>query len=185
MNCFNGLNQEENRFKIAVNFVLSHEGGLTKDLRDPGGITNYGISLRFLKAAGLDINADGHIDEEDIKALRKEDAIEIYRNKWWDKYGFERIHSLNVAKKIFDLAVNMGSYWGICILQKAVNYAGYSELEMDGILGIETIAATNVCKDQYLLPSIKEYAIDHYKDIVRKHPELGIFLRGWINRANH
>jgi len=32
-------------FQVALRVVLKHEGRLSNDRNDPGGITNYGISL--------------------------------------------------------------------------------------------------------------------------------------------
>lgn len=36
-------------FDTAVNYVLRNERGLNESKNDRGGITNFGISLRFLK----------------------------------------------------------------------------------------------------------------------------------------
>ena len=36
-------------FNVAVDFVLENEGGLSENPKDTGGITNFGISLRFLR----------------------------------------------------------------------------------------------------------------------------------------
>src|ERR1700733_3263186 len=37
-------------FECALNYVLDREGGLVENADDPGGITNFGISYRFLKS---------------------------------------------------------------------------------------------------------------------------------------
>ena len=39
-------------FADVVAMTLAHEGGLVDDGDDPGGITNRGISLRFLQGEG-------------------------------------------------------------------------------------------------------------------------------------
>ena len=44
-------------FEEAVEFTLFQEGGLVNDAEDPGGITNFGISLRLLLTA---ITGIGH-----------------------------------------------------------------------------------------------------------------------------
>ena len=41
-------------FDSCVQYVLRHEGGLSQDKADPGGITNFGISLRFLREVDAD-----------------------------------------------------------------------------------------------------------------------------------
>jgi len=40
-------NCNEERFQYCVGIILQHEGRLSEDKRDPGQITNWGISLRF------------------------------------------------------------------------------------------------------------------------------------------
>lgn len=60
-------------WKRAADHVLKVEGGYVDDPNDAGGATNWGISLRFVKQSGvdLDIDGDGDIDAEDMKALTK------------------------------------------------------------------------------------------------------------------
>ena len=40
-------------FEDAIPTILRHEGGFNNDPVDAGGATNYGVSLRWLKAQGL------------------------------------------------------------------------------------------------------------------------------------
>ncbi|MBX9704870.1 MAG: hypothetical protein K5Q00_01335, partial [Gammaproteobacteria bacterium] len=40
----------QERYDYAASVVLLHEGKYTDHPADPGGATNYGISLRFLKS---------------------------------------------------------------------------------------------------------------------------------------
>ena len=46
--------------QMAVEIVV-HEGGLSKNKNDRGGITNFGVSLRYARGKGLvmDLNHDG------------------------------------------------------------------------------------------------------------------------------
>jgi lysozyme family protein len=55
-------------FNQAVKVILQHEGGYVDNPNDPGGATNYGISLRFLAdhPESGDFNGDGEVDAEDI-----------------------------------------------------------------------------------------------------------------------
>ncbi|WP_425526518.1 glycosyl hydrolase 108 family protein [Xanthomonas oryzae] len=50
--------------------MLSHEGGYVNDPRDPGGETQWGISKRAYP-------------ELNIRALTRDQAIEIYRRDYW------------------------------------------------------------------------------------------------------
>jgi lysozyme family protein len=181
----------EQRFQYAVDVLLKHEGGFSNDKADPGGATMYGVSLRYLKIAGIDINLDGKIDISDIMALDKAHAIEIYRKNWWDKYGYEKIDDLLVATKVFDLAVNMGAPQAHKLVQRASNtLSSFIEevLVVDGVLGKKSIDALNelwrIGKNDELLLAIKKQASQFYSNLVESKPELAGFLKGWLRRAN-
>ena len=113
-------------FSAAIKTVLKHEGGFVNDPDDPGGATNWGISLRFLKGQGLevgDVDHDGDIDADDILKMSQSDAIAIYRQAFWVKNGYGSFPDHRVAAKTFDLCVNMGPRQAHKILQRAINAA--------------------------------------------------------------
>jgi lysozyme family protein len=58
-------------FDKALALVLRHEGGLVDDPRDPGGLTNCGISQRAYP-------------DLDIRNLKVADIALIYRTDYWD-----------------------------------------------------------------------------------------------------
>ena len=79
-------------FEKAHAFVARMEGGFVDDPADPGGTTNYGVSLRFLKSQGLeagDIDGDGDIDADDIRALTPERAAGVLRRAFWDVFPLD------------------------------------------------------------------------------------------------
>lgn len=174
------------RFNIACDFVLKHEGGFADNKNDPGGATNYGVSLRFLKAAGVDINNDGVVDETDIVALTKEKARTIYKKFWWDEYNYNAIHDLQIARKIFDLSINMGAKSSHKILQRAINEFSEKSIIVDGILGKITLNETNrisIDRPKDLLEEIKQKATHFYIDLCERNKSLHCFLDGWLNRV--
>jgi lysozyme family protein len=79
---------------IAIALVLKHEGGLSEDPADPGGLTNFGISQR----------AYPHLD---IKALTKEEAAAIYRQDYWTP-KMAALDDQRLANCVLDCAVNQG-----------------------------------------------------------------------------
>ena len=161
----------EERFRHAVEFVLKHEGGYVNDPQDPGGETKYGISKRSYP-------------QRDIRNLTREQAIEIYRQDWWDRYGYDRIRSLDVAAKVFDLAVNMGAPAAHRCLQRALHACGQRHVAVDGILGPQTIGAANDVKPRAaLLAALRAEAAAYYRGLVERRPELKRYENGWLNRA--
>ncbi len=177
------------QFINAIGLVLQHEGGFVNDAADPGGATNYGISLYLLQHLGHidgelqgDLNHDGRVDIEDIKALTPEIAAQYYRELWWDKYGYERIISDDVAARLFDMAVNMGGVQAHKLIQRAVNHCG-ELVACDGGLGPVTITAINSVPARQLLAEFSIQCAEFYKGLAVRKPTLGKFLAGWLNRA--
>src|SRR5579859_2797755 len=118
----------------AIAFVMANEGGYADDPRDPGGCTNFGLSLRFMHT--LDI----HYNANDIRLLTPEKAAEIYKQVFW-KPVLEQIHSEEIPIYIFDMIVNVGEANAVMILQRALWAAAkrYQYCMIDGILGSKTI----------------------------------------------
>jgi len=168
-------------FDTAIITVLKHEGLFTNDQQDPGGATNYGVSLRWLKSIGVldgDINHDGEINVDDIKNMTQTDAIRLYHEYWWDKYCYEKIHNQSVSTKAFDLSVNMGSMQAHKCLQRAVRAtAGICLLE-DGVLGEKSFEAVNNANSDILLAAFRSEAAGFYRSLNKPY-----YLEGWLNRA--
>ena len=172
------------KFDYAIKVLLEHEGGLSDDKHDPGGITNFGITIGFLKEFKEDINGDGVIDSYDVRRLTKERAIELYKKHIWDVIGIDRINDTIIATKIFDMGVDIGMYHSIRILQQATNLHAHPALKIDGRLGSLTVNRVN---------SIKEVAMFHndlrslyrmyYVDICKSKPKMKWALHGWLIRA--
>lgn len=170
------------RFDIAIAVVLRHEGYAVDDPRDPGGATNYGISLRWLKTRNKlegDIDKDGQIDSEDIKKMQRSDAIRLYWHYWWQPYGYDRIQCQAIATKAFDLAVNMGAKQSHRCLQRAIRAVkSDTGILEDGYIGPLTLAVVNTLADAPLLAAYRSEAAGYYRSLHKPHYE-----KGWLNRA--
>ncbi|MGN7614128.1 glycoside hydrolase family 108 protein [Magnetococcales bacterium HHB-1] len=172
-------------FERAIDLVLRHEGGFVNDPKDPGGATKYGISLRFLRSLGhelADVDGDGDIDADDIRALSVDGAKDIYRAQFWNRYGYNRIHDQDIATKLFDLSVNMGPKQAHKILQRAL-WAVRHAVKVDGILGGETFGAVQRVRTDLLLVAMRSEAAGFYRSLIIRRPELGKYRRGWMRRA--
>lgn len=176
------------KFETAIPVILNHEGGYVNHKADPGGATNFGISLRFLAdhpEAG-DFDGDGDVDVEDIKNMTVEDAMEVYRKFWWDKYRYGSINDQTIATKVLDFSVNMGAKRAHILLQQALNKAFGLKLSIDGMLGPASFGVINAIEDddeQKLLSAYCDEAWGFYQRLVANKPDLVVFKKGWYNRA--
>jgi len=163
-------------FNAAVAVVLKHEGGYLED-HTTGEISKFGITAEFLRSIGLP-----H-DRDSIRSLTREQAIAIYREHWWEKYGFERLRDQRLATKLFDLVVNLGPQRAVMFLQRALIRCG-AHLVVDGLLGERTIAAANEAPTECVLYHLRALAAEHYRTLVAKDPKYLPYLKGWLERAS-
>jgi lysozyme family protein len=176
-------------FEHAIPIILKHEGGYVNHPNDPGGATNYGISLRFLAEHpdDGDFDHDGDVDIEDIANMTVEDAMGVYRKYWWDAFKYSRINDQTIATKVFDLSVNMGAKRAHILLQTALNNAFSLKLSCDGVIGPATMNVINSVADgdeeQVLLTAYCDAAWDFYQRLITNKPSLGVFAKGWKRRA--
>lgn len=116
-------------FARAMAQVFRYEGGYVNNPRDPGGPTNFGITLATLRAwRGSPVSAS------DVKALTRDEAARIYRQNYWRPVHADDLPP-GVDLCIFDYAVNSGPGRAAKALQSIL---GVTE---DGVIGPETIAA--------------------------------------------
>lgn len=176
-------------FERAIPHILKHEGGWVNHPNDPGGATNFGVSLRFLADYPNvgDFDGDGDVDAQDIKNMTVEQAMMIYKMFWWDKFGYGRINDQTIATKVLDLSVNMGSVRAHKLLQAALNKAFSLRLTVDGILGNASISTINAAMDgdqeQTLLTAYCDEAWGFYQRLIAGNPKFKVFEKGWRNRA--
>lgn len=168
---------QDDNFPYAMSIVFMHEGGLTDDPHDSGGITNFGITLPFLKQ----YNPNATVD--DIKNLTKSDAEKIYRELIWDKYNYQKIEDTQIAAKIFDMSVSIGEYESHVLAQRAINALTRYPIQVDGILGPISFSKINDLAPLYLLNELRDLLKRYYLLVVSKNPEDKVFLKGWLNRA--
>lgn len=153
-------------FDQAIGTVLAHEGGYSFNPSDPGGETNFGISKRAYPNL-------------DIKHLTEAQAEDIYRQDYW---RYDGIQSQDVATKVFDMAVNFGPPTAHRLLQLALQGLGQA-VTVDGILGPQTLSATNAVDPARLLQELRAQGAVRYADIAAGNPGERTFLLGWMRRA--
>lgn len=112
---------------LAMNFddafekLIGHEGKLSNNPADPGGLTCYGISKRAYPG-------------EDIANMTLARAKAIYLRDYWGPAGCDALP--DAAKfQVFDMAVNSGVSAAIKTMQRAIGTTA------DGMIGPETLQA--------------------------------------------
>lgn len=175
-------------FMMAHRFAGKWEGELVDHPSDPGGITNYGISLRWLRSEGLDvgdIDCDGDIDADDIRALTPALAAALFKSKFWDAYRLGELPQLT-ATCHYDCAVNTGPRQATLLTQRACNslVGPYgSKLLVDGLFGPKTRAFLTTNATPKLAETMIALREDFYRDLVARKPKLAVFEKGWLNRC--
>jgi lysozyme family protein len=168
-------------FEKALKFVLEHECVFAKhhygdyafvvseDVpNDTGSLTKFGIDRKSHPGVN-------------IEGLTLEQATEIYRHEYWDKY-----HCADLPWPLslvhFDGCVNMGAHQQVKNLQRVVG------AEPDGAWGPKTKeAALTACSQrapEVVALQVCEQKRQFYVALVKEKPEKGEFLDGWINRTN-
>ena len=190
-------------FAEAVEVVLDHEGGLVNHPDDPGGVTNFGISLRWalrqhvdagdLALEFLDFDGDGDIDADDIRQMGRAGAKNAYLKFFWKPNRYDRIANSQVATKVFDMAVNMGPRQAHKLAQRAVRAAQQIKIADDGVLGRISIEQINTADHHALLAGMRSEQAGFYRglilrnDALRKNghdvPDFSKFQEGWLRRA--
>jgi lysozyme family protein len=89
-------------YDFCIKKVLESEGGYSNDPADPGGPTNYGITIHDYRAY---INPHG--TAHDVKHMSVDQAKSIYRSKYWDAVGGDNL-PIGVDYCVFDYGVNSG-----------------------------------------------------------------------------
>ncbi len=144
-------------FHRCISVILGEEGGIANHRKDPGGLTNYGISQRSYPTLN-------------IAALTLDDAKAIYRRDYWNPIRGDELPS-GLDLLMLDSAINQGVVTAINLLQQALHIAD------DGLLGPQTLAAANSAMPNLLDDFAAERALRY--EFNRNEETFG---RGWYRR---
>mgnify|MGYP006272194217 CR=1 FL=1 len=170
--------------------IVAREGGYVNDPDDPGGATNYGVTIHTMRRLGMDLDGDGRIDAGDVRDLSRDQAVDIFLEHY---YSRPRIASLPEALQpsVFDMYVNAGAN-AVRILQRLLGEMG-EPTAVDGVIGPKTIAAAKAAHAKAPDHIADAYGIarrDYYYSLADRRPSSRKYARrrdggkgGWIVRA--
>ena len=108
--------------------LLAHEGGYTNHPSDPGGPTNFGITIydyrKYVKPSAT---------AADVRAMKLDEAKAIYRAKYW---AAQRCDDLppGVDYSVFDYGVNSGIGRSGKVLRRVVGLPDNTHVVTDEVL---------------------------------------------------
>ncbi|SFT84215.1 holin-associated N-acetylmuramidase [Sedimentitalea nanhaiensis] len=119
--------------------IVAREGGYVNDPDDPGGATKFGVTIHTMRRLGLDLTGDGIVGVADVRALSREQAVDIFIRHYFER---PRIAEMPVALQasLFDMYVNAGGN-AVKILQRMLRDMGYA-VSVDGAIGPQTLKAS-------------------------------------------
>ena len=175
-------------FNIALQELLTFEGGYSNNPADSGGETYAGISRRwnptwlgwsFVDAARKNITNIVTLNAFLLHDVNLQTAVAaFYKQKYWN---FDTIPYQSVANKMFEMEINFGAGSAVRIIQQALVRLG-ARLNLDGSLGPSTLAAIQTQKEPDLLHGLRAYSALARYHLVASNPDQVQFLEGWLWR---
>ncbi|MCT4333518.1 holin-associated N-acetylmuramidase [Paracoccus sp. YLB-12] len=170
--------------------IVAREGGYVNDPDDPGGATNFGVTIGTMRSLGLDLTGDGKVDAADVRALTRAQAEQIFVEHYFRKPRLAELPD-PVQASVFDMYVNAGAN-AVKILQKLVSRMGFPATA-DGVIGPRTIAAVADAAEAAPAHIADAYGIarrNYYYALADQRPASRKYARtraggkgGWITRA--
>ncbi len=170
--------------------IVAREGGYVNDPDDPGGATNFGVTIHTMRRLGLDLDGDGDIDAEDVRRLSRKQAVEIFLQHYFVKPRIAELPAM-LHETVFDMYVNAGAN-AVKILQRLLGEMG-EPVGVDGAIGPQTIAAAARAASKAPDHIVDAYGIarrNYYFGIADRRPASRKYARtraggkgGWIKRA--
>ena len=164
--------------------IVAREGGFVDDPDDPGGATNFGVTIRTMRALGLDLDGDGEIGVSDVRRMTRAQAADIFIEHYFRRPRIDTLPEVLQAS-VFDMQVNAGAN-AVRILQRLLREMGQVELLVSlcyvvflGIIGalmfVESVRALRRTKGGKLPPRRKHNWV-HNLPLKMKFRTSGLYI---------
>lgn len=153
-------------FDKCLKMLLKHEGGFVNHPKDPGGMTNLGVTK-----AVYDKWIGRASTEAEMRALTPKDVAPIYKKNYWDKVRGDDLPS-GADWACFDWAVNSGSGRPAKALQRIVGAT------QDGAIGPQTLKMVASEDPKMIVEKMYDQRQAFYENL----KTFETFGRGWTRR---
>lgn len=177
--------------KVFTETIIPNEGKYSNDKNDSGGETVYGLTRKDDKDWGGWAIVDKYKDKTQLPFTTLQMmAKPYYKIKYWDFMQLDKFPQ-DLAKRLFTIAVNMGRYWAVSFLQRALNVLNhngkdYPDLVADGLFGAKTLNAVLASKNlPNVLEAVKGLQAQRYVALTEANQNLEDFTNGWFNRMRN
>lgn len=170
--------------------IVAREGGFVNDPDDPGGATNFGVTIGTMRRLGIDLTGDGQVTEADVRRLTKAQAVDIFVRHYFQRPHIDALPEA-LQPSLFDMYVNAGAN-AVKVLQRLLTDMGYP-CDPDGSVGPQTIRAAQLAAEAAPNHIADAYAIarrNYYYALADARPASRKYARrrdggkgGWILRA--
>ena len=157
----------KSNFQQSIDAMLVSEGGFSNNSKDPGGMTNRGVTKTVWEGwTGHDAT------EQTMRNLSTADVTPLYKKKYWDAVQGDALPS-GVDYCVFDTAVNSGAGRSIKLLQRSIGVTD------DGFLGPNSLAAILVSD----VGSLIDKYCDARNEFLQSLSTFDTFGKGWTRRV--
>ena len=153
-------------FEHCLKMLLHHEGGFVNHPKDPGGMTNLGVTKKV-----YDAWIGRESTEAEMRALTPADVGPIYKKKYWDKVRGDDLPA-GVDWAAFDWAVNSGAGRPAKAIQRIVGAT------QDGAIGPKTLQAVMDVEPEKIVEGVYDIRQKFYESL----KTFDTFGRGWTRR---
>jgi lysozyme family protein len=155
-------------YDTALARLLVHEGGYSNHPDDPGGPTNFGITLAdYRRYAKPDATA------ADVRAMAVEEAKAIYRRRYWDALRCDDLPA-GIDYAVFDYGVNSGIGRSGKVLRRALGMSDASAKVTDVV-----IAAARAADSRAVIVAICDERLRFLESL----KTWDVFGHGWGRRV--
>lgn len=157
----------KDNFEQCFALMLKSEGGYTNNPRDPGGMTNLGVThIDWAKWAGHEPT------ESEMRSLTPQMVMPLYKAWYWDKIcGDDLPYGVDYA--VYDYGVNSGIGRSAKTLQNIIG------VDADGMIGPKTLAAL----DKEYPSTVVQEICDRRLAFLQSLPTWETFGKGWGTRV--